>query len=106
MLYGNGYWGITEALYLLVGLHWVTAIWGPSLWTYPVHKLLADKLHLKLPFSLLVNDCLLLSIAGFAISYTCAALYRVMLTDKVRERGVLRHTSCCVQLVGLVPVLY
>jgi ethanolaminephosphotransferase len=91
MLYGNGYWGITEALYLLISLHWVTAIWGPGMWTYPVHKFLADKLHLHLPFPLLVNDCLLLSIASFAISYTCAALYRVMLTDKillpVKERG-------------------
>ena len=33
MLYGNGFWGVTEANYTLVALHFVSAIFGPSMWS-------------------------------------------------------------------------
>ena len=30
MLYGNGYWGVTEANYLMIALHFFTATVGPG----------------------------------------------------------------------------
>ena len=30
MLYGNGYWGVTEANYLMIALHFFTAAVGPG----------------------------------------------------------------------------
>ncbi len=30
MLYGNGYWGVTEANYLMVAVHLATAVAGPG----------------------------------------------------------------------------
>ena len=33
MLYGNGFWGVTEANYTLVALHFVSAIFGPAMWS-------------------------------------------------------------------------
>lgn len=32
MLYGNGYWGVTEANYLVVGGHLLSALVGARLW--------------------------------------------------------------------------
>lgn len=32
MLYGNGYWGVMEALYATSGVHFVTALFGNELW--------------------------------------------------------------------------
>ena len=84
MLYGNGFWGITEANYLLVLLHWITALYGPGIWRASLSDFVYDKLHLKLPVPVLVNDVLLMCIAGFAVSYTFAALIRVLTADKVR----------------------
>ena len=49
MLYGNGFWGITEANYLLVLLHWITALYGPGIWRASLSDFVYDKLHLKLP---------------------------------------------------------
>jgi hypothetical protein len=43
--YGNGYWGVTEANYLLVVINWVTAAVGPWLWASRVQ----DVLHLTPP---------------------------------------------------------
>lgn len=84
MLYGNGFWGITEANYLLVLLHWITALYGPGIWRASLSDFVYDKLHLKLPVPVLVNDVLLMCIACFAVSYTFAALIRVLTADKVR----------------------
>ena len=33
MLYGNGWWGVTEANYTLVALHFASAIFGPRMWS-------------------------------------------------------------------------
>lgn len=79
LFYGNKYWGITEANYLLVLLHIMTGYLGPSIWQADV----AAMLDIKLPFTLLVNDCLLVFIAFFAISYSLAAFYRVLNVDQV-----------------------
>lgn len=79
LFYGNKYWGITEANYLLVLLHIGTGYLGPSIWLADV----AAMLDIKLPFTLRVNDCLLVFIAFFAISYSLAAFYRVLNVDQV-----------------------
>ena len=79
LFYGNKYWGITEANYLLVMLHSMTGYFGPEMWRADV----AAMLGIKLPFTLLVNDCLLMFIAFFAISYSLAAFYRVLNVDQV-----------------------
>ncbi len=79
LFYGNKYWGITEANYLLVMLHSMTGYFGPEMWQADV----AAMLDIKLPFTLLVNDCLLMFIAFFAISYSLAAFYRVLNVDQV-----------------------
>ena len=36
MLYGNGWWGVTEANYTLVALHFASAVFGPSMWSRKV----------------------------------------------------------------------
>ena len=33
MLYGNGWWGVTEANYTLVALHFASAAFGPRMWS-------------------------------------------------------------------------
>ena len=33
MLYGNGWWGVTEANYTLVALHFASALFGPRVWS-------------------------------------------------------------------------
>lgn len=38
--YGNGYWGVTEANYLLVIINWITAAVGPWLWAAPAFDVL------------------------------------------------------------------
>lgn len=87
LFYGNKFWGITEANYLLVMLHSMTGYFGPDMWRADV----AAMLGIKLPFTLLVNDCLLMFIAFFAMSYSLAAFYRVLNVDQVtlppQERG-------------------
>ena len=84
LFYGTKYWGITEANYLLVLLHTATGFLGPSIWRADVAALLG----IKLPFTLLVNDCLLCFIAFFAISYSSAAFYRVLNVDQVRPANI------------------
>ena len=79
LFYGNRYWGITEANYLLVILHIMTGFFGPTMWRADV----AAMLDIKLPFTLRVNDCLLVFIAFFAVSYSLAAFYRVLQVDQV-----------------------
>ena len=79
LFYGNKFWGITEANYLLVMLHSMTGYFGPDMWRADV----AAMLGFKLPFTLLVNDCLLMFIAFFAMSYSLAAFYRVLNVDQV-----------------------
>ena len=80
LFHGNKYWGITEANYLLVLLHCITGYLGPAMWRADV----AAMLDVKLPFPLRVNDCLLILIAFFAVSYSLAAFYRVLNADEVR----------------------
>ena len=51
-------------------------------------------LDVKLPFPLRVNDCLLILIAFFAVSYSLAAFYRVLNADEVRP--AVSVASCVV----------
>lgn len=83
LYYGNKYWGITEANYLLVLLHCGTAYFGPHIWTTDVTSHLSSYLDIKIPVTLRVNDCLLMGIACFALSYCMAAFYRVLKDEKV-----------------------
>ncbi len=46
MLYGNGYWGVTEANYLMIALHFFTAAAGPGV---PAHQ--TDCAGLRVPRS-------------------------------------------------------
>ena len=39
--YGNGWWGVTEANYVLIALHLFTAAFGPGLWRAPAPAILA-----------------------------------------------------------------
>lgn len=91
LFYGNKYWGITEANYLLVILHSMTGYFGPKMWRADV----AAMLGIKLPFTLLINDCLLMFIAFFAISYSLAAFYRVLNIDQVLVHA--HALSTCLQ---------
>ncbi|KAK9792253.1 hypothetical protein WJX73_008786 [Symbiochloris irregularis] len=50
MLYGNGVWGITEANYALVILHYITCVTGPQLWDYNLQQVFPS-LKSPLPFS-------------------------------------------------------
>lgn len=83
LYYGNKYWGITEANYLLVLLHSGTGFFGSAIWRADVTAFLHSLLGIKLPLMLRVNDCLLMFIAFFAISYSLAAFYRVLKEDQV-----------------------
>lgn len=79
LFYGTKYWGITEANYVLVLLHCMTGFFGPGMWLADV----AVMLNIKLPFTLLVNDCLLMCIASFGVSYSLAVFKRVLSADEV-----------------------
>ena len=99
LFYGNKYWGITEANYLLVLLHCITGYLGPQIWRADVAALL----DIKLPFTLRVNDCLLIFIAFFAVSYSLAAFYRVLNVDEVRLPLCLEHNFNAGMLSTAVP---
>jgi len=88
MLYGNGLWGVTEANYAVVFLHYYTYILGPKGWTFrPIAALLdladARKL-LPFPDSVIelvagfkVNDLLLISFGCMGASLLFEQILRV-----------------------------
>ena len=51
MLYGNGVWGVLEALYSTAGVCFLTAIVSPSYWSEPVFFLPPEWNTSKRPFS-------------------------------------------------------
>lgn len=83
LYYGNKYWGITEANYLLVLLHCGTGYFGPHIWRANVTSHISSFLDIKIPVTLTVVDCFLMGIACFAVSYSAAAFYRVLKDEKV-----------------------
>ena len=49
MLYGNGYWGVTEANYALVLIHFISATLGAGVWTTHVFEHVPSPLLWHLP---------------------------------------------------------
>nr|QZD35611.1 CDP-ethanolamine:1, 2-diacylglycerol ethanolaminephosphotransferase [Lobosphaera incisa]QZD35612.1 CDP-ethanolamine:1, 2-diacylglycerol ethanolaminephosphotransferase [Lobosphaera incisa] len=74
MLYGNGYWGLTEANYALVILHFATAAFGPHFWGTHLSSLV----HMKLPIDVTVKESLLLAVSIFASMQVAGQLWRVL----------------------------
>lgn len=97
MLYGNGMWGVTEANYAVVLLHWYTFALGPIGWTWRPFTALfaATGLDSSLPPVLVdllrsmgVNDLLLLTFGFMGASLLAEQVYRVFKlagTQQVRQ---------------------
>ena len=84
MLYGNGWWGVTEANYTLVALHFVSAAFGARrVWSAPLATLLPASVASNHPrlVTLLApyacNDALLACIYGCGVWQAAAVLGRV-----------------------------
>lgn len=61
MLYGNGWWGVTEANYTLVALHFISAAYGArAVWATPLAKIMPATLAARFP-----------ALARFIAPYTC-----------------------------------
>lgn len=80
MLYGNGYWGVTEANYLMVLLHFFTAAVGPAVWQVNISKLLHFSLPWPLHDGLLVKHALLVVVACFAVEQASGQSWRMFVT--------------------------
>ncbi|KAK9844095.1 hypothetical protein WJX81_004397 [Elliptochloris bilobata] len=118
MLYGNGYWGVTEANYLMVAVHLFTAAVGPGFWRWRV----ADMLHTKAaPWPLRADahifDVVLVVISGFAVQQIAGQVWRVFFTRisermPAAERGhkqlgrpaAARHLSQLLAVLGLCSI--
>jgi hypothetical protein len=93
--YGNGYWGVTEANYLLVVINWVTAAVGPWLWASKVR----DILHVTPPSWLpqriaeaTVNE----TIIAF-VSFWCPCSNSLLLLHIMPAAlRLVRHTTMCI----------
>ncbi|KAK9829687.1 hypothetical protein WJX72_007350 [[Myrmecia] bisecta] len=87
MLYGNGYWGLTEANYALVFVHFATAAFGPHIWTAHLSSLLP----VKLPVDIQINQLLLLAVGFFAALQSIGQIWRVLTAQQpsmpLHERG-------------------
>ncbi|CAK0780569.1 hypothetical protein CVIRNUC_005097 [Coccomyxa viridis] len=76
MLYGNGYWGVTEANYLMILLHFFTAAVGPGFWGTG----LGDLLGLQLPWplhGLRLRHVLLLSVFCCGVQQFSGQAWRI-----------------------------
>mmetsp|Transcript_16607 Transcript_16607/g.49684 ORF Transcript_16607/g.49684 Transcript_16607/m.49684 type:complete len:406 (-) Transcript_16607:348-1565(-) len=80
MLYGNGYWGVTEANYLLVIINWITAAVGPWLWAAPAFDVLPFDppkwLHPRIA-SATVNEFVITFVVIFGLEQVVGQIYRV-----------------------------
>lgn len=93
MLYGNGYWGITEANYLLVLINWITAAVGPWLWTSQLFEVLHMSPPQWLPHSVAhatVNQFIVAFVATFGTEQLMGQIYRVVVANQMlpaEDRG-------------------
>lgn len=93
MLYGNGYWGITEANYLLVLINWVTAAVGPWLWAAPLAKVLHVTPPAWLPHAVAhatVNQFIVAFVCTFGAQQLSGQIYRVIVASQMlpaEDRG-------------------
>jgi ethanolaminephosphotransferase len=80
MLYGNGYWGVTEANYLLIVINWVTAAIGPWLWASKIRDILhvtpPSWLHPRLAEAT-VNEAVVTFVVTFGCEQLSGQIYRV-----------------------------
>ena len=85
--YGNGWWGVTEANYVLIMLHLITAFAGPALWRAPAPDLLA-RLGIRVaslpsPLAFYLSACvgtdlLLVGIVSAGVFQVSGPLWRVL----------------------------
>ena len=80
MLYGTGYWGVTEANYLVIAGHFLSALFGAKLWEGDYRSILGWQLPYGL--SLRRGDLNLLIVLGGGIQQSFGCIYRT-LVDKV-----------------------
>ncbi len=80
MLYGTGYWGVTEANYLVVAGHFLSALFGAKLWEGEYRSILGW----QLPYDLTLRrgDLNLVLVLGGGLQQSLGCIFRI-LTDKV-----------------------
>lgn len=76
MLYGTGYWGVTEANYLVVAGHFVSALLGAWIWEGDYHSIFGWQLPGKL--SIRRGDINLLLVVGGGIQQAFGCIYRTL----------------------------
>lgn len=94
MVYGNGLWGVTEANYCVVLLHYITAVMGPSRWLWrplaglaasaPVAAVLPPAVR-SLLGALQLNEVVSFTIAGLAALMAVEQLFRVFRLAGTRQ---------------------
>lgn len=80
MLYGTGYWGVTEANYLVVAGHFLSALFGAKLWEGDYRSILGWQLPYGL--SLRRGDLNLVLVLGGGLQQSFGCIYRTFV-DKV-----------------------
>ncbi|GMH39591.1 hypothetical protein BSKO_07489 [Bryopsis sp. KO-2023] len=104
MLYGNGYWGVLEALYGTTFFHIVTGVFGPSLWSIKLFEIGGHNfLTLDAVLSILCTTCSIQSLGQ---------IWRVLTLDvkdlPPKERGnkelggrnAAWHLGCMLFVIG------
>lgn len=85
MLYGTGYWGVTEANYLVVAGHLVTAIFGPRFWGGDLRSILGWQLPYNI--SLRRGDLNLILVLGGGLQQSLGCILRTL----ANEVGISSH---------------
>eukprot|EP00210_Caulerpa_lentillifera_P004401 g4199.t1 len=88
MLYGNGIWGVMEALYSTALLNFATAIIGNKYWKVPIHDLV------PIPLPISVVDLVLVFISITGVIQSSGQIWRTLTSDGskmgVKEKGEKR----------------
>lgn len=76
MLYGTGYWGVTEANYFVVLGHFLSAIFGAQLWQGEYRHVLGW----ELPYGIALRrgDVALLMVLGGGVQQSFGCIYRTV----------------------------
>ncbi|CAL5221609.1 g3829 [Coccomyxa viridis] len=77
MLYGNGYWGVTEANYLMIALHFFTAAVGPGFWGINITQWIKAPLPWPIQDGLLLKHVLLLSVFCCGVQQFSGQMWRI-----------------------------
>ena len=113
MLYGTGYWGVTEANYLVVAGHFLSALLGAKLWEGDYRSILGWQLPYGL--SLRRGDLNLLLVLGGGLQQSFGCIYRTLVdkvsmshtcSDAAQNSCPQRHALRCERLcAGMCTVL-